>query len=495
MKKVFTVHPFLFALYPILHLYSKNIEQVSFYVILLPCLVLVLATFFLLQLGRICCADKQKAAFCVSSFLIYFFSYAAVRSLIMFEVAGFKLYRHRYFIIIWTLVFLAVLLISLRSRLDYNNVTRFFNIFASVLILFPLIGIVSHQFKKSLFDRKNMKFEPDQYSSHSLQTDNLPDIYYIILDGYGRNKDLKRYLNFDNAEFIAYLRDKGFYVADQAHSNYAWTSLSLASTLNMQYLPPKASEKASGVFQLDDSISDYDRMVDNSVKSTLQGIGYEFVDISTWNRPLGTIRLNSYDFYLHVLRMTVLARPLVHNYLAGKLKRGQILERFNDLKKVPGRTQPIFVYAHFMIPHHPYVFDENGNLPPFQSRVAQITSEKDLYLGQLIFANKETQKVIESILSRCETEPIIVIQGDHGAYELAGGDIDNQRLRMGILSAYYLPETCKELLYDSITPVNTFRVILNCCFGASYPLLQDKIYFSTFENKRDLTDVTGVMQE
>ena len=36
----------------------------------------------------------------------------------------------------------------------------------------------------------------------------------------------------------------------------------------------------------------------------------------------------------------------------------------------------------------------------------------------------------------------------------------------------------KDLLYDSITPVNTFRIILNHYFNAGYDLLKDDVYFS-----------------
>ena len=39
---------------------------------------------------------------------------------------------------------------------------------------------------------------------------NVPDIYYIILDGYARGDFLKKELKFDNKHFYDYLTDKGF---------------------------------------------------------------------------------------------------------------------------------------------------------------------------------------------------------------------------------------------------------------------------------------------
>jgi hypothetical protein len=92
--------------------------------------------------------------------------------------------------------------------------------------------------------------------------------------------------------------------------------------------------------------------------------------------------------------------------------------------------------------------------------------------------------IVDQLLEKSETEPIIIIQGDHGAtldYELLGIDKAN---RLGILNAYYLPKKIinqeemimkpNENLYQSITPVNSFRVVFDQYFGGDYGLLDDK---------------------
>ena len=66
-------------------------------------------------------------------------------------------------------------------------------------------------------------------SSHIDNT--LPDIYYIILDGYGRSDVLQELYDYNNSQFISSLEDKGFVVATDSHSNYIHTTLSLASPL------------------------------------------------------------------------------------------------------------------------------------------------------------------------------------------------------------------------------------------------------------------------
>ncbi len=46
-----------------------------------------------------------------------------------------------------------------------------------------------------------------------------------------------------------------------------------------------------------------------------------------------------------------------------------------------------------------------------------------------------------------------------------------------ILNAYYLPGH-NDLLYPTISPVNTFRLIFDTYLGADYPLLKDISYDS-----------------
>ena len=64
---------------------------------------------------------------------------------------------------------------------------------------------------------------------------------------------------------------------------------------------------------------------------------------------------------------------------------------------------------------------------------------------------------------------------------------------MSIFSAYYLPDQNTDLIYDSITPVNSFRLILNTYFNTDYKLLEDKSYFSDYGHPYNFTDVTKIL--
>jgi hypothetical protein len=68
-----------------------------------------------------------------------------------------------------------------------------------------------------------------------------------------------------------------------------------------------------------------------------------------------------------------------------------------------------------------------------------------------------------------------VIQGDHGP---APFDVIERRMKN--LNVYYFPDN-DDGLYPTITPVNTFRLILDKYFGQNYPMLEDRAFFSEYD--------------
>ena len=66
---------------------------------------------------------------------------------------------------------------------------------------------------------------------------------------------------------------------------------------------------------------------------------------------------------------------------------------------------------------------------------------------------------------------------------------------MSIFSAIYLPNTDSAVIYDGITPVNYFRLILNTQLNGNYELLEDRMYFSSYQDMLNFTDVTSSLQK
>ncbi len=146
---------------------------------------------------------------------------------------------------------------------------------------------------------------------------------------------------------------------------------------------------------------------------------------------------------------------------------------------VPTGRQPVFVYGHILITHPPYVFDKNGHPVPRSELTLNLSSLqwRTLYLDQVQYLNKRLEGIIDRIIAESRTPPIIILQGDHGHLTpVRAGVSPTTADKASIMNAYYLPGGGAKRLYPSISPVNTFRVVLNHYFGTKYPLLPDITY-------------------
>ena len=86
-----------------------------------------------------------------------------------------------------------------------------------------------------------------------------------------------------------------------------------------------------------------------------------------------------------------------------------------------------------------------------------------------------------------------MIQGDHGPVSYVGEEEvlkSNMWEQHAILNAYYFPGAKYDLLYPSVSPVNSFRIVFNTFLGGDYPLLPDKNYFLPHARPYDFIDVT-----
>lgn len=484
MLRSVRIYPFLFALFPITHLYFKNYNQVPLKWVVVPLLTILVCTFLSLHLLNYLLKGYDRASIVLSVFWLWFFSYSPSRDL-TFSLITVAVYGTRLFVLFWLLILSLTLIFLIKRKADYNNATIYLNLFGIFLLLVSAMPVSSAAFpKKSNFEVKEEVSLGHVWSFEKKHQ--LPDIYYIILDAYTGNEALKKYLGFDNGEFLDSLETRGFYVSPNARSNYAWTDLSLASSLNMRYLKTDTLSKKSRsqILQVSEKENVRDLIADNKVKEIFVSMGYKYVDLSIWNQndsslagPSGPTGFLFNDFVVSLLNMSILQKPVVENYLLAKNKRERILKVFEFLQAAPIEG-PRFVYAHFLIPHHPFVFDSLGNLPRLMDMVLEPRVVRSLYIQQLKFANKTTLAAIDRILGTSGGNSIIIIQGDHGANDMAGSLEENEKLRMSILNAFYLPRKESKGIRPPGSPVNTFRFILNSYFGYQLPMLEEDCYYS-----------------
>jgi len=518
-KIVSLLHPFLLALYPTLFLYAYNINYFKESVLVIPLLISLISTGIILLINWLIFRKLTVAAIITSLFVFFFFSYGRIKEPV--KNIGFNLGNvfispdKILFAVILTLFgFIIFWLVS--GKRDLTKINKAISIFSLFLVIMAVCNTVSFEIKRGRIQLSNLGKDASQFSDpRSTQT---PDIYYFILDRYDGDPTLKDY-GFDNSSFINFLKSKGFYIASNSTSNYPKTFLSLASTLNMEYLD-FLTLATNGGASADESIVT-PLIQNNKVIQFLKSRGYSYIHVgSGWNPT----RFNPYadrnfvmsggrypfaDEFTNGLLQTTIAAPILKKIYPDRTAisqdpknnefRSRILYEFSVFDQIPKMAEPKFVFAHILIPHDPYVLGKDCE-PLVEGTVVSRPNVEN-YVNQLQCANKKTEETIEKILADSKQMPIIIIQADEGQMpiknpippNLAWGQASDASIRekFPILNAYLLPNQETNSLYLSITPVNSFRILFNSYFGTDYSLLPDKnIIFEDGNNLYKFIDVT-----
>ena len=464
MKKLITIHPLLFALFPVLALYFFNMDQIAVTQILPPAIVTMLGAAILWVMLSLMLKGRERAALLVSPFIVLFLSYGNIYSYI-----GYLMDKTKWYLIVAVFAFVSLVILTaylwfcrtvLRSTKSSTiiSLNKIFTVVAILLIVFNLFQIGTNAFISSKAGKSN---KLDCTSVGTMSMGPKPDIYYLLLDGYAGFDQMKTVYNYDNSPFATKLAERGFYVAKKSESKFVYTALSVASSLNM--------EQARSLDKSDPRLLALVR--NNKVSQILKCQGYKYITFGSWwhttaYNPYADLHFNLFGFRLKNELTSLLVRSSIINllFIHRDFYRKSTLAVFDEMPGIVDTDSPKFVFAHIACPHDPLVFGPNGEKISFKDSTFSL--RKSLYLGQFIFVTKKIDKLINDILARSKNPPIIVVQSDHGIKNTVGSP--NQ-----IFNAYYLPGEGSKLLYESISPVNTFRLILNHYFNGTYDLLPD----------------------
>ena len=482
MKRSIVVYPFLFAIFPVLALYAHNMGELYLSSIWIPLGLAFGLAILLFILSWAIFRNALKAGLVAAVLIIIFFADGHISKVLVGW--GFPNVA-KYLPIVWGICFIVIVYFVARTRRRLQNVTVILNVIGVGLIVVTSINIIVNEVTSPSVKMQNtvgLDTKPSEAST-------LPDIYYIILDSYANAGTLQDLFDYDNSGFVEYLQGKGFYVANESVSNYAYTQASLASSLNMDYINYVSDE----VGNKSKSLKILMEMIENNhVLNLLKSMGYYCVNIESWdighndyadlNIGLDKVMVPSL-FEVALLKTTLVGRFWDDTPLDCAVYRAYTLKTLDKLAEMPDLKGPKFVFAHITCPHNPWVFDANGEACKACSSTTYKWQQR--YIDQVQAINGKVEKLVDEILSKSETHPVIIIQGDHGTrlYDLwshCQGITSDQCMQdtFGILNAFYLPDADKTPLYESISPVNTFRVVFNAYFATEYEMLPDECYYS-----------------
>ena len=489
MKKLSFAHPFLFALTSIIYHFLLSSWIVSPDQVVRPLLVfwgvliiMVLPSYWLVR-------DWGWTSVMLSVIAVTLFSSSEFFQAEIISIGAASIFWFGYCFV-------------KKYNLKSYHLVNILNLVSTVLFLVVLWGVLMQSSGEMLVSMPYFHWDDRERLAVSAPSDALPDIYYIVLDGYGREDILGEYYKFDNSDVVDYLESRSFVVPANVRSNYHRTVLSISSTLNMNYiseLVPELQNRDTYYWWLLTPLIDH-----SDVREMLETVGYRSYSIATgWSitdNPTTDVyyqpsQLVIDDFESYMLSVTPLR--ILFPYLSRYLHtptfdkyRELILYNFTTLSEISKESDHKFVFAHITSPHPPFVFGENGEslTPSYRLSYTDgnyITLTDDEYrvgyVNQTKYLNKKIEALVDDILKNSNTPPIIIFQADHGPGMLTDfrSSADTcLRERFSPFAAYYLPGVDPNDIPQDITPVNLFRIVFNEYFGTDFALLPNNYYYS-----------------
>lgn len=404
-----------------------------------------------------------------------------------------------------------VAVVALRVGARANWLTAFLN---RALVI--AVGLFCVQIAFSEWRRPKLVAQTPALLS-AVATDR-PDVYVLILDGYGRADVLRDVYGFEN-DLIPELRSLGFFVAEEAVANYPQTAHSLASSLNMDYLPTLVQGQDPGRLS---RRSLGDLIERNRFFAGFAAAGYrikffrsEYEMIQpalAAEEPAPFGYMTAFDFSAYggsALPAAFGAVGLTRGWLPLGAHRRQVLWTFDHLGTGPPDNAPSLVFAHVLAPHPPFAFSPDGTLrrtsvpaliydAEHWREIAEGTGERyeSGYVDNVKFVNARVGALVRRILTNARRPTIFYIQGDHGpGARLKWDDPTDADLleRMGILLAMRFPDDFHPPLAAAVSPVNAFRVIANRALGTALPPVADRSYFANWTEPFDFRDVSDAI--
>ena len=487
------------GMYPVFALYYVNINEVLFLSTLRAIIFSLALVGFVYLVVFIFKRKSEKVPAIAAVFLIFFYLYGHIFNLIFdVSVDGFLIGRHRFFIPLWVSLLSVVCYALIRTK-KIKTINYYLNLFSAILITITAVSIIAHAITSNRW--KGPEVEQVQLQPNIAEVI-TPNVYYLIFDSYGREDVLRDEFNLDNHDFIMELEQMGFVIPPCTQSNYSNTVFSLTSSLNMKYLNDFDLSKNGEI-----RTAEFEPYIKHSaIRQIFEQVGYQtvtvktvypylditdatyYLDLDQGENKLGSIEsLNFQNLFmmttalgpavefftdhsnLHIPSFIAKLAPTSNLLLDRNYRQYQqnlyLLDALEtNIPSIPGNK---FIYAHLFTTHQPFGFTPDGEFR------WPVDESYDAYRDQIIYTNKRIIGMIKNILTIEQVPPIIILQGDHSYVHT------NRRVQ--ILNAYYLPGDGNKAIYLEITPVNTFRVVLNEYFNGNYEMLDDISYFSTEE--------------
>jgi hypothetical protein len=361
-----------------------------------------------------------------------------------------------------SLILITLLVLILTKREWAQRLLMNISLCALVLTFFNRV----YSYTQTAIKLKPIEFIEPQKSPLS----NLPDIYFVLMDGYTGNSALKKYWSFDNKEFKDTLNKLGFTISDSARGRMPATIGSLSFTLN-------ASDFHHPRFSLTNmDLVTHRYVTNNALYSVLKKNNYQIMSKSIfWDAMpffFGQGEVDpKFNYLCPILTRNFAFRLFVNIYNSINNRSYVVANWFSDYddkieqelelqeKGLYTKSKHQFVLNHLFYTHHPFRYDSTGK----RLTIEQIGVWDPGYINQVKYNNKVCVRYFSNLIKAYQNlnKPLLIIAlSDHGSRENRIPDEDSQIQLMVFDSQQKLNITNQQL-----GSVNLIRALLNQYFG------------------------------
>jgi hypothetical protein len=426
--------------------------------------------------------DESKMALMLVCITYVFFDYSTMFST-WEKFAGQWVILHldnkQHTVFILMVAFCGIGLMCMLRRLNNKRNNR-------ALLLFATLVLTIVPFIEYLF-MSNYKFDSDLFNIHRsnsvVNRAAIPQrIFWIILDEHPSSLILNEAWGYKDTTFRSGLESLGFTVYDSCVSNYNLTPFSIAATTYGAMLPINGSQLINGL-QWNLLMK---RIIQSPVITFFETQGYETRNLSFFDAGY-----KKYFMYQGEIINSSVVGMLISKFdnqypLYQLFYNRKIVNSLDTLlNSIPNNGRRIFVYAHLLMPHGPYLPLET-NSTQRDNPLLDPANEK-AFLRHIGY----TDSIILNLLCKGlanltpdqRSSTMVILQADHGYRFLQKGGKDVQlKTSFGILNAVLWPKNSEAKFYNGMSSVNTFRILFRDLWGIELNALKDSsvnVYLKT----------------
>lgn len=472
----------LVCMYPCFYMYFANITETTPIHVVLPilafCLIAAIMEFVVYKIVK----DIYKSTILTTVGMIFFMNYN-----LMFDMVNTRLsfVGNKIFLLFLALIIGIVYLVIRNVKDELDWICEIICVVFAGLIVFNFVGAVP-----KAFAAKNDEVKPVVLKNHGKDTGFKENVYYLVLDEYGGTANLDYFYKYDNSKFLNSLESKGFSNSDTSY-NYEgiYTKEILPNILNFEYVAHPGDDKDQNGKYLknpamyrffeemgyDINVINHQNFIDSDSDECRELFGSAKKNLKT--NPFGIERYIYENSFLKSLQRFAPKIKALSNYDGYRKEVNKAFDIFAHSYDY-SKDKPTFTIAYLMVPHRPFVFDENGKAIDYKD--ARDWTKKDVYINQLKYINKKVDAAVDNIIKN-DPNAVIVIQSDHGArysyfcmndYSKDEFDAEVETKNMqSVLNCVYWGSANKHDI-EGLSCLNTWRTVLNELYDAEFEMIE-----------------------